>query len=425
MKSILITNAYSYKNKGDAGIILSMIDLLKEKYPDAHIQIMSRNYNENKEYYDEIYDNVTSIKPIWYINNKHNHNKILQLFFAVISLLKCMLIMLFYLLLKDKLKTVNFIKKNESIMAYLDANMVCSCGGGYLFSTNKWPISIGLYQHLFHIYLGKFFNKKVIMFPQSIGPINKKIDKILTSKLLKKVDMIYPREEFSYQFLIESGFSSERVNKLPDVAFTMGIEKYPLKDIEGLKIGITVLDWHWAYSDVEEGKKKVDGYINSTANALRILMEKYKAKVYIVPQVVVGKEDSDMAVSKQLFNKLDDPDNTVLIEEDLSAKQLKYLYGNFDLFIGSRMHSCIFAIGAGVPTIGLAYQPKTVGTFELIGLKQRTFNVDNFSTEELVEMCELILTNLETENQLNRQVADATDKNIRTCLNEYFNQNIS
>ncbi|MGR5973785.1 polysaccharide pyruvyl transferase family protein [Bacillus cereus] len=120
-------------------------------------------------------------------------------------------------------------------------------------------------------------------------------------------------------------------------------------------------------------------------------MEKYKAKVYIVPQVVVGEEDSDMAVSKQLFNKINDPDNTILIEEDLSAKQLKYLYGNFDLFIGSRMHSCIFAIGAGVPTIGLAYQPKTVGTFELIGLKQRTFNVDSFSKEELVEMCERIL----------------------------------
>ncbi|MGR5973784.1 polysaccharide pyruvyl transferase family protein [Bacillus cereus] len=256
MKSILITNAYSYKNKGDAGIILSMIDLLKEKYPDAHIQIMSRNYNENKEYYDQIYDNVTSIKPIWYINNKHNHNKIMQLFFAALSLLKCMFIMLFYMLLKDKLKTVPFIKKNKSLIAYLDANMVCSCGGGYLFSTNKWPISIGLYQHLFHIYLGKFFNKQVIMFPQSIGPINKKIDKVLTKKLLKKVDMIYPREEFSYQFLIESGFSSERVNKLPDVAFTMGVEKYPFKDASGLKIGITVLDWHWAYSDVEEGKKR-------------------------------------------------------------------------------------------------------------------------------------------------------------------------
>ena len=38
---IIITNVYCYQNKGDAGIVVSIIENLKKKFPDAKIKIVS------------------------------------------------------------------------------------------------------------------------------------------------------------------------------------------------------------------------------------------------------------------------------------------------------------------------------------------------------------------------------------------------
>ncbi len=40
-----------------------------------------------------------------------------------------------------------------------------------------------------------------------------------------------------------------------------------------------------------------------------------------------------------------------------------------DLFLGTRLHSNIFALVAGVPVVAVAYQYKTFGLMEMIGLK--------------------------------------------------------
>jgi colanic acid/amylovoran biosynthesis protein len=427
MKSILITNAYSYKNKGDAGIILSMIDYFNGIDSDVKIKIMSRNYIENKSYYEKIYSNVTSIKPLWFINNKYNNNKFIQLIIAMFSLINVLFIMMLFKLLGKHVLKIPLLKKNQALVAYIEADLVCSCGGGYLFSTNKWPISIGLYQHLFHIYLGKYFGKKVVMFPQSIGPLNRKLDRFLVKATLKKVDKIFPREIYSYNLLNEMNIDKNKFELLPDIAFTMLDKKFETEELgleeKNIKIGVTVLDWHWAYRDTKEGKEKVKEYIRNVAETLNYLIDKYNANVYIVPQVVVGEEDSDIEVSEELLKQIHNQNKVKLIRKDLSAKELKFLYGQFDLFIGSRMHSCIFAIGAGVPTIGLSYQPKTTGTFDLINIKDRTLPVENFCVKDLVTISEAILKNLSYEKKCYKKIAKLTKNKIYNSIDSYFVDN--
>ena len=39
-------------------------------------------------------------------------------------------------------------------------------------------------------------------------------------------------------------------------------------------------------------------------------------------------------------------------------------YGGFDLVIGSRLHSALLALCAGVPALALGYQPKSAGIYE-------------------------------------------------------------
>ena len=61
-------------------------------------------------------------------------------------------------------------------------------------------------------------------------------------------------------------------------------------------------------------------------------------------------------------------------------------YGEMDIFIGSRMHSTIFALTAGVNTIGLAYQPKTLGTFERLSISEYCMPISEFSSKDLLKL---------------------------------------
>jgi polysaccharide pyruvyl transferase WcaK-like protein len=57
-----------------------------------------------------------------------------------------------------------------------------------------------------------------------------------------------------------------------------------------------------------------------------------------------------------------------VVEDTLDHKQIKYLIGQTDFFLGSRMHSCIAAISQFIPTIGIAYSKKFQGVFESVGI---------------------------------------------------------
>ena len=51
MKKITITNAYTWNNKGDAGILLATIDCLKKVYNEVEVNILSFTPNLDREKY--------------------------------------------------------------------------------------------------------------------------------------------------------------------------------------------------------------------------------------------------------------------------------------------------------------------------------------------------------------------------------------
>ena len=74
INKVLIINAYSYKNRGDSGIIVAMIDIIRKSYKNADISVMSQYHEQNIEYYNKM--NVKSVPPVWdIINTKGFLNK--------------------------------------------------------------------------------------------------------------------------------------------------------------------------------------------------------------------------------------------------------------------------------------------------------------------------------------------------------------
>lgn len=68
-------------------------------------------------------------------------------------------------------------------------------------------------------------------------------------------------------------------------------------------------------------------------------------------------------------------------------------YGEIDLHIGGMLHSCILATSAGTPCIGLAYDIKHQGFFDLMGLSENCLSAASFDPEALYARAMDLLAN--------------------------------
>ena len=393
-KKVLIINAYSYRNRGDAGIVVAMVDLIKLTFKNnVDISVMSQFHKENLHFYEKM--NVRSVPPVWDILNQ---KVFIKKYFT-------------------GFKKVLFYKKQQT-NEIINADLILSAGGGYLYSSKIGPLGIGFVNVLYHLWLSKKYKKKVVLFPQSVGPLKFSLDKIILKKVFSKIDVLYSREKITSNFIKEKKVKI-RLEQLPDIAFILDSKKHTLldgnlKEEENyLKIGITVLDWRFAIkgsdpSDIEDYLSK----ISNTINDLKYTT-KQKVKVYIFPQVTVSDLDGDFAVSLELHKKINEESEIINLDKIQNPKELIYLYSKMDIFIGSRMHSAIFSLVGNVPTIALAYQPKTLGTFNLIGLEEFVLDIRTFQKKDLQnKIIELIKSKSKIKEDVYGQVTEIRQKII-------------
>lgn len=365
--NILLINAHSSKNKGDAGIVLSMIDAIKKHNVDCSIRIHSRFPEIDNEFYDEqvnaCVDNV-SIDP--------DTSKIEK----IGSVLK----------LLPNLKNVRKIKSDD----YQWADVVVSCGGGFLLSHR---FSVALMQHLVQIKTAFDYGKPVVIYSQSIGPFYNTYMQKLAKEILDKVDHIFLREAVSMRWLEKIGCRNKNVRLVPDSAFSMGEVSSPRIDRlmeemrashDGPIIGFTVRDWNFPeVMDTEAYRSK---YIASIRHAIQFIHQAYKGKVLLMPQVL-GPNDfnDDRIISREVLAGID-ARIAELLAFDFHPRELKYLYSKMDMFVGTRMHSNIFALSTHIPTVAINYEHKTRGIMEMLGLHDYVVDISDIEPVAFIEM---------------------------------------
>jgi colanic acid/amylovoran biosynthesis protein len=72
------------------------------------------------------------------------------------------------------------------------------------------------------------------------------------------------------------------------------------------------------------------------------------------------------------------------IAEPLNERELKWVIGRTQFFIGSRMHACIAALSQCVPAVGLAYSAKFLGVFESAGVGRTIVDLRKCDAAEVV-----------------------------------------
>ena len=341
MKNIVISGYYGQLNTGDEAILRVLIDRLREyerqENEDFNIVVLSSRPHLTSKIY-----NVESI----------NRKKI------------C--------------KVVKAIKRCDIFIS----------GGGSLFQNETSNRS--LYYYLFQIFVAKLFGKKVFIFSQGIGPIKNWYNVLIFKHIIKLADYITVRDYDSFDLLHRLKLKN-KIDLSADPAFLLNpccekkvkklLQTYEI-DFNKKTIGIVVRKW-----------KKEKDMTDKIAQIADILIENEGYNVVFIP--FQGKWDTikiNEIVSK-MSNK------PYVLSENFQPHELLGIFSYFDLILGMRLHSLIFAAKMNKKFVGISYDPKIDSFLKIYGLKPVGY-VDSFDINNVLLNIQYMLNETKIQKKI-------------------------
>jgi len=378
IQTILISNIYSWKNKGDAAIVISMLDDIKKQYPNAKLTLSSLDKEDTQIYgkYDHR-DNTL----LYLLNNDDTK---VYLFVKIIFFL--LRVKIFEICARLGFRPYSLFSKSlsDKIKEYNDFDLVLACGGGYLLTRTVggiFPLLVTAYD----FYFAKLFNKPYILYNQSVGPFYRKWHFHLIRPFLSEANSLIVREDISFKRLVKQKLSNIVCSS--DIAFNLGVQKNDLLrrfaySGSDVNFGLTVRHW------LSEDKQKI--YEAEIAKFIeRVLSAETKSIFYFIPQVIYSEmDDDDLITSRKILQLIREEyrSRIVIIDMDLHPEKLKYIISQMNYFIGTRMHSNIFALSSLVKTIAIAYEPKTTGIMRMLNLSDYVAPMEDVNAKHLYDL---------------------------------------
>lgn len=373
--NIVLSNAWSYYNKGDGAIVVSMIKNLEGSFPRADFSILAfdpTSFELSKKMGEipqrvNIIPEIACTKTIKKILSKDRAG-IISLF---ILLFLPIIVKIFQIFDSSLKNTIRSLKR---------ADIIVSCGGNQLHSTGGFSFL----RHLYPLIYGKLIYKKHIMiFSQSIGPINGYLGKQLLKFFLERVDIITLRERVSKRYLLDVlRIQNPNIFVTADALFMMDLSPQSLQSNKRLgfqKIGITIRQWFF------RNKNFYNNYIRVIASFINYLNEVHNVEVVLYSFSQLPKYGEDITVCQEVYDLVTNKNRLKIIQlGSLSIKEVSNELQKIDALIGTRMHSVIFASLLNIPAITISYQHhKSEGISKMLGLI-RPLNIETLTLNQLI-----------------------------------------
>ncbi len=321
-KEILISGYYGFKNSGDDALLKAIIQDLKTYKESPNIVVLSANPRETMEEY--------------------------------------------------KVKSISRLDLPKILKHMNNAEMLIS-GGGTLIQDRTSTKSLWYYLSVIKLALKK--NLKVMLYSNGIGPLEKEKNIARTKKILDKVDLITLRDERSYKTLRDIGITNENVQITADPALNLDIaDRVRGREIlrkegvkEGAKIlGVSVRRWQNLGPDFESIIAKTCDYA----------YERYGYHTVFLPM----QSSRDMSILQNIKRKM--WHESSILKKRYSVEDMLSVMKCFDLCIGMRLHTLIYAAINAVPVVGLVYDPK-ISSFMEYTHQKHYLDVENIDGNEL------------------------------------------
>ncbi len=331
-KEILISGYYGFRNSGDDALLQAIIEDLKTHKESPNIVVLSANPRETMKVY--------------------------------------------------RVKSINRVNIPSVARHMKNAEMLIS-GGGTLIQDRTSTKSLWYYLMIISMALRRHL--KVMLYSNGIGPLEKKMNIKKTRKILNQVDLITLRDERSYKTLREIGVDNENVAITADPALELDIadEKRGREILlgEGVPLGEKLLG-----VSIRRWQTLGAGFEDAVASLCDHAYEKYGYHTVLMPM----QSSRDTAILQNIGGRM--KHGASIIEKRYGVEDMMSIMKCFDLCLGMRLHTLIYAVINSVPLIGIAYDPK-ISSFMEYTHQTHYIDVEHITFDKLKELFEECVKN--------------------------------
>lgn len=273
-----------------------------------------------------------------------------------------------------EIATVDWEQLKEAAVSSHDKILIC--GSGYFFPNPEGAFPQRLQRDLDVIeasgaglhFLGVGYNYLLDWKPQSELSLPPGSIELLT-RFLSRAMTLTVRDENTKRFL--SGFTHKEIEVVGDPALFIQTAPPKLKngEFKNPQIGINI-PFH-GYEPTEWIKNYLSDFVDFLQNLKQMTGCDFTYFVHYDSELLIVELIKDRGIS--------------IATVDTDAASLPYQYSKMDIHIGGMLHSCIIATAAGTPCIGLAYDEKHFGFFELMQRTNYCLKANPFNAEALLQ----------------------------------------
>lgn len=366
---ILLLNVHSGLNLGDHGIMHSTLQTLRERFPGAEITVAANDPASWRAPADplrafEPFAVLGSFTRWVYRLEDARWRRRLGAMAGHALLLACAGTA--YRLFRGRLRWGSR-EQRRLLDAYYDADVVLSCGGGNFYADR--PLSPFLIWALLALAFAIVLGKRVVMLPQSFGPIPGRAQRALMRWVLDHAEVVMVREPWSARFVADQLCVRTPLAEQPDLAFGLAGAAHSARPARGApQVGVTILDR--AAQLRSFGAQQT--YEDALCGLLARLAAERGAEIHLFCQCYGPSIDQDdRLATARLHDRLVRAGVPAVRRPDLhSAADALEAYGEMDLMVGTRMHTAIFALCRAAPILLIGYQPKGCNVMATVGLER-------------------------------------------------------
>lgn len=200
-----------------------------------------------------------------------------------------------------------------------------------IFIIQRWSIQLGV---------------PVIMLPQTIGPFNSRIGKLLAKRQLRLINYVMARDPRSTEVSTQLGRVPEITSS--DLVFAL-TPQVAVREFDVL-FNVSGLLWHQnRHVDSESYREAVTSFARG--------MQERGRRVTLFAHVINGApNDDDISAINDAASSGGLENFEVAIPASLN--EAREMIAGANVVVGARMHACLNALSQGVPTIPWAYSRK-------------------------------------------------------------------
>jgi len=412
-KVTFIGPSFATNNLGVNALALGTIQSIIVQGEDVEIVLI--DYNKKHEIgYD------VDILGKTYQLNQYNMRFSKQ-FFHKYHIVKLILTSLLLKLIPGLTLKNKIISRNNILKELWASRVVCSIAGGDSFS------DIYGYKRFAYIVLPQILtillNKKLVLLPQTLGPFKSKISQITSRYIIKNASIVYSRDQQGLEDskkILQNKYRSDKFKFCYDVGFAIQSHEMQNEDTEYLSdltknnsltgFNISGLLYIGGYT-----KKNMFGlhedYQQLVKEIIKYLITVKKSKIVFIPHVLGEGHniESDESAINLIYDEMSGtyPDDIIRLRHKYNQNQIKHIIKMCDLFLGSRMHSCIAAASQCIPPVSLAYSKKFVGVMQSVGLEGLVADLRVLSIPQVLEIINRAFDNrVEIESELNHTMPE-------------------